>query len=469
MGLKAISIFGLGVQSKSSNVTAQKRVNMYLEISADADKNTVTAYGTPGLTRHASIGASPTRGMYALGDYIYVVNLGKLWQVNNAGVAVEKGTLLTTTGRVSMADNGSVGDQLMIVDGTYGYIYTVSTGAFAQITDVDFPGADTVTFNDGYFIVSKPATGQFYLSKSYDGTTWDALDFATAESNPDNVISVVADHGELIVFGDVSTEFWTNTGGADFPYSRTNGTAMEWGLAAIKTVARFDNSLIWLAKNRMGEVQVVRLNGYLPQRVSTTDIETILNSYSGISDATGFSYLMNGHPFYQLNFTSANESWLYDGLSNAWSQLKSGTGRHRAEMGTNYLGRTVVSDYENGKLYNLDSDAYTDDGEMIVSELITKHVFANLERYSISELQVDLESGVGLAVGQGSEPQIMLQVSKDGGHTWGAERWVSMGKIGEYAKRAKWNRLGQGRDWVFKLRISDPVKRVVLGAYVTGA
>lgn len=466
--MRHISILGLGTQSKSSNVTSQQRINMYLEIATDGDKNTVTAYGTPGLVQHASIGASPTRGMHTLGNYIYVVNLGKLWQVDNSGVAVEKGTLLTTTGRVSMADNGSVGDQIIIVDGTYGYIYTVSSGAFAQIADADFPGADTVTFNDGYFIVSKPDTGQFYLSGSYDGTAWDALDFATAESNPDNLISVVADHGELIAFGDVSTEFWTNTGSLDFPYSRS-GAAVEWGLAARWSVAKFDNSLIYLAKNRMGEVQVVRLNGYLPQRVSTTDIETIINSYSGISDATGFSYLMNGHPFYQLNFTSANESWLYDGASNAWSQLKSGTGRHRAEMGTNFLLRTVVSDYENGKLYNLDSDAYTDDGEMIVAELVTKHVFNNMERYSISELQVDLESGVGLSSGQGEDPQIMLQVSKDGGHTWGAERWVSMGKIGEYAKRAKWNRLGQSRNWTFRLRISDPVKRVVLGAYVTGA
>ncbi len=466
--MNPISIFGLGTQSKSPNVTAQKRINMYLEIAADGDKNIITAYGTPGLTQLSSIGASPNRGMHTLGNYIYVVNLGKLWRVDNAGVAVEKGTLLTTTGRVSIADNGSVGDQIIIVDGTYGYIYTVSTGAFAQITDVDFPGADTVTFNDGYFIVSKPNTGQFYLSGSYNGTTWNALDFATAESNPDNLIAVVADHGELIAFGDVSTEFWTNAGSLDFPYSRS-GAAVEWGLAARWSVAKFDNSLIYLAKNRMGEVQVVRLNGYLPQRVSTTDIETIINGYSGISDATGFSYLMNGHPFYQLNFTSANESWLYDGLSNAWSQLKSGTGRHRAEMGTNFLLRTVVSDYANGKLYNLDSETYTDDGEMIASELITKHVFSNLGRYTISELQVDLESGVGLSSGQGEDPQIMLQISKDGGHTWGAERWVSMGKIGEYTKRAKWNRLGQSRDWTFKLKISDPVKRAILGAYVTGA
>ena len=462
--MKPLSIFGLGVQSKSANVTAQKRVNLYLEMSADGDKTRVAAFGTPGLTLQSSRGGSACRGAHAIGDYLYVVNQGTFYQVDNAGVATSKGTLLTTSGFVSMDNNGT---QIMIVDGTYGYIYNIAAGTVTQITDPDFPGANHVTFNDGYFIVNEPDSGRFAISGSYDGLVWDALDYATAESNPDNLVRPIADHGELILMGEVSTEFWTNTGGLDFPYSRS-GAAIEWGIAARWSLAKFDNSLIWLAKNRMGEVQVVRLNGYTPQRVSTFDIETIFNSYSGVSDATGFSYLLNGHPFYQINFTSANASWLYDGASNCWSELKSGTGRHRAEIAANWLNRTVVCDYANGNIYNLDSDAYTDNGDMIVSELITKHVFAELEIYAISELQVDLEAGVGLATGQGSDPQIMLQISKDGGHTWSAERWVSMGKIGEYKRRAKWNRLGQSRDWVFKLRISDPVKRVLLGAYVTG-
>lgn len=462
--MRPISIFGLGVQSKSPNVTAQKRVNFYLEIQEDADKTRLVNYGTPGLTLHANPGANPTRGAHAIGNYVYVVNQNTLYQVDNAGIAIAKGTLLTMSGFVDMADNGT---QIMIVDGTYGYIYNIAAGTVTQITDPDFPGANHVTFNDGYFIVNKPNSGQFFISASYNGLAWDALDFATAESNPDNLVRAVADHGELILLGEVSTEFHTNSGGLDFPYTRS-GAAIEWGIAARWSLAKFDNSLIWLAKNRMGEVQVVRLNGYSPQRVSTFDIETIINSYSGVSDATGFSYLLNGHPFYQLNFTSANASWLYDGASNCWSELKSGTGRHRAELAVNYLNRTLVCDYSSGNIYNLDSDVYTDNGDMMVSELVSKHVFADLERYCISELQVDLEAGVGLATGQGSDPQIMLQISKDGGHTWGAERWISMGKIGEYKRRAKWNRLGQSRNWTFKIRISDPVKRVILGAYVTG-
>lgn len=463
--MKQIPIFGLGYKSTSANVTAQTRVNMYLEIVPDKDKTQAVAYGTPGLTLFADLGDTPFRCLHSLGDYVYGVHRGTFYQITNAGIATAKGTLLTTTGRCGIENNGL---QIMVVDGTYGYTYTIATDTFAQITYADFPGADTVAFNDGYFIVNKPSSGQFFLSGLYNGTTWDALDFATAESNPDNLVAVVADHGELILLGDVSTEFWSNTGSIDFPYTRMTGAAVEWGLAARWSVAKFDNSLIWLAKNRMGEVQVVRLSGYQPQRVSTFDIENIINGYSTVSDATGFSYLHNGHPFYQINFPTGGESLIYDGASNCWSKMVShGMTRHRAEIATYFLSRTIVSDSSNGRLYNIDGDVYTENGEEIVAEITTKHGTNGLERVFCAALQVDLEAGVGLATGQGSDPQIMMQISKDGGHTWGPERWRSMGKIGEYKARARWLRCGSARDFVFKLRISDPVKRVILGAYIT--
>ncbi len=438
---------------------------MYLERSDD--KGPVTAYGTPGLSLYAAIGDTPVRGMYQHGDDFYVVHRGTFYKVDGTGGGFHgKGTLLTTSGRVDMAHNTT---QIIIVDGANGYIYTIASEAFAQITHGDWPGADTVAFNDSFFIVNKPSTGQFYLSASYDGATWDAAMFATAESAPDNLVRVFVDHGELILFGDTTTEFWANTGALDFPYSKS-GPTQEAGLAARWSVARFDNSLIWLAKNRMGEAQVVRLNGYQLQRVSTFDIENIFNSYSTVLDATGFSYLHNGHPFYQINFSTAGESWLYDGAMDCWSQLKYGvSGRHRSEISVCFASDVKVSDYENGNIYTVSGDVYTDNGAPIYSELTGKHVFNGGERTSISDLWLDCETGVGTATGQGSNPQVMLQVSKDGGHNWGPERWASLGAIGNYTARAIWHRLGMAkRDWTFKIRISDPIKRVITGAWING-
>jgi hypothetical protein len=81
------------------------------------------------------------------------------------------------------------------------------------------------------------------------------------------------------------------------------------------------------------------------------------------------------------------------------------------------------------------------------------------------EIQLDVESGVGLdGTQQGTNPQAMLQFSDDGGHTWSNEKWTSMGLIGQTKLRAIWRRLGSSRDRVYRIKISDPVKVVLIGA-----
>lgn len=451
-----LNLFGIGLQGKSSNVTAQRRVNTYLEITPEQDKTKVVAYGTPGLQGFIDLGASPVRGMLAYGDYMYVVQGSTLWQINNAGVTTSLGSLSSSQGRVSMATNGTY---ILIVDGTEGRTYNINTATFATVSDADFPDtATTCSWQDGYFIVE---SGQrFYVSAVNDPTNWDALDFASAESNSDNIVHVVTDHGELILLGEVTTEFWSNSGALDFPYSRL--TTIEWGLAAKWSVAKFASSLVWLGKNRMGQAQVVLLNGYTPQAISTPELDSIINS-AGVSDASAFSYLLGGHPFYQI--TVGGRTWLYDGHSNAWSELQSGEGRHRAEIYTNFLGTHRVSDYEDGGIYILDPDTYTDNGETIIRKLASRHVF-DQGFLSVSELRVEFESGVGLSTGQGSEPYAMLRVSKDGGHNFGNIRTAPIGPIGEFKTRTVWRRLGKGRDWVFEVSVSDPIKFVVAGAWV---
>jgi hypothetical protein len=459
-----ISLFGIGQFGKSSNVTSQERLNCYLEVQPGDDRSKVAFYGTPGLILYKSFGETPIRGEYDKGDFVYVVHRGTFYEVNNAGVATARGTIGTTSGRVYMADNGV---QLMLIDGTLGYIYNFGTLAFTQITDVDFMGAASVTWMDGYFIVGVPNTQKFQISALYDGLTWDALDFSSAEANPDNIVRVFADNSNLYLFGSISTEFWSNTGATDFPYARISGGATEWGCGAINSITKYDNSVAFLAKNRMGEVMVARMNGYQPQKISTPELDHIINSYASVSDATTFAYLLGGHPMLQLNFPAAGESWLYDGLSQAWSKLKSyNVTRHRAEMGVSFLSKILVTDYANGNLYRLDANTYTDNGDPIEFELISRHVCNDDHRLIVSKLQIDMETGVGLATGQGSNPQVMLQVSKDGGHTWGVEQWCKLGAIGSFLQRAIWRRLGLARDFTFKIRITDPIKKVIFGASI---
>lgn len=459
--MNQIPLFGIGNAGRSVNVNAQERTNLYVEVNDDAEKHVLTLYPTPGKTSFVNFGGYPCRGAHQLGDFIYLVNRNKFWRVANDGTKTDLGTLDTVSGRVDMADNGA---QIIIVDGPNGYVYTVAGSTFAKITDADFPGGSSVTFISGRFVVTKPSSGEFWWSSLYDGTTWDGLDFATAESDPDNLVRVFAEGGQLAIFGEKTTEFWGESGSADAAFAKIQGAAIEWGLAARWSLAKFMDSLIFLRKNRLGQAQVCVMAGANAQPISNAQLEAQITSYGDVSDATGFTYMMNGHPFYQLTFPSANATWLFDGQSKSWSKLQSGAGRDRGEFGVQLLGGIFCTDFENGKLYKIEQDQFTDDGQIIAREFISRHQSAGDYTY-LPELWIEVEAGTGLQQGQGRDPQIMLQISRDGGKTWGNEMWRPIGKVGQYGRRAVWNRLGRARDWVFKVRVTDPVKVVFVAAW----
>lgn len=460
-------LFGTSQRGKSVHHTAQRRINLYGEMHQDADRAALVFYQRPGLELFTDgLGETAPRGMLGLKDKLYVVHRGTLYSIDNAAAITSEGTLDTASGRVDMATNGT---ELLIVDGTEGYIYESVADSFAKITDADFPVCSTCAYQGGFFIVPDEAQpGRFHVSSSYDGTAWDATEFATAEGFPDALVRVFVDHNEVFLFGTESTEIWSNIGALDFPYRRIDGASPEWGLAAKWSVARFNNTVAWLAQNRMGEVQVVQLQGYVPQRLSTPDLEYEINQYSDVADASALSYLAGGHPFYQLNFPTAGVSWAFDGLTGMWSQWEYATlgARHRAEFGASFQRKTFCADYEDGKIYKIDQDVLTDNGVSFAKELVSRHIFEE-DYTSIGRLWLDMETGVGTASGDGSDPQVMLSVSKDGGKSFGPERWVSAGKQGEYQDRALWRRLGRAYEWTFKVRMSDPVRMPVSAAWVS--
>lgn len=462
-GIEPIPMFGLGIEQKSRVATAQRRVNLYFERQSEPDRTMVVAYQTPGLgAPFVNFGDTKTRGVIwpPTSDFVFFVHRGTLYEVNNAGVATSRGTLSTTTGTVCMSENGT---QILIVDGTAGYIYNMGTNAFVTISDPQFPnGARTCSWLDGYFLAE--LNNQFYVSDYNDGTAWPG-DFGTAESNPDGIVRVVADHQNVHVFGAQSLEFWESNGNPDFPFGPIKGATQEWGLAARWSVAKFDDSLAILAQNRLGQVIAAIVRGYRIERISTHDLENKWSAFGSFSDAIGYSYMLDGHPMYVVSFPTGGESWLYDGSTQGWTQLISnGLTRHRSELHTNYLGRNYVTDYENGRVYPLSPTVYTDNGETIRWELVGRHVFDGYKKMGVDAFQLDMETGVGLDSGQGSDPQVMLKISHDGGRTWGAERWRSAGAVGEYKTRLIWRQCGRARDFVFWVAGSDPVKVAIMGA-----
>jgi hypothetical protein len=381
-------------------------------------------------------------------------------------VATFVGSLQTSSGQVSIADNGT---DAVIVDGSYGYVVNLTTYAFSQISSASFYGADIVDYLDDYFIFNRPNTEQFYIS-GIGATTFDALDFASAEGNPDMLVSLIVDHRELWLFGAESTDVFYNSGNVDFPIERQN-TTLEHGCAAKFSVAKIDNTVFWLGKDKLGQGTVWRAQGYTPVRIGTHALEFAIGGYSDISDAIAYTYQQEGHSFYVLTFPTANKTWVYDASTNLWHErayLKPSDGsmnRHRSNCHIFYNNLHMVGDWENGKIYALDMDYYSDNGDPMPAIRTGGHVTNPDALFMFwGELEVFLESGIGLQTGQGSAPIVQLDWSDDGGHTWSNRHNASMGAVGNYQTRARWQRLGRSRDRIPRITISDPVKRVIIGA-----
>lgn len=458
---------------RSVNADAQRCINLYPELNEmRTEKEGETGYlvKTPGLTTALTLPSSPTRGGYlASTGAFYAVGGNKLYLVSSSNTATEIGTLSTSVGLVSMADNGT---QIMIVDGQYGYIYNISTATFAQITDPDFPGADIVQFQDGYFIFNIPNSGRFGITELYDGTNVDGLDFATAEGAPDNIISLISAFREVWLFGDRSIEVFYNSGASSFPFQRIQGAFIEHGCAAKNSVLKLDNHIYWLGKDDKGQGIVYTNNGYQPVRISNHAVETAIQSYSSLADATAWSYQEDGHTFYCLNFTAGNATWVYDVTTQIWHERgywNKSTGayeRQKQEWHCFAYGYHYVGDYSSGKIFIQSSDYFDDAGDEIRWLRQSPHISSSLKMLKHTKLQLDMETGVGLSSGQGSDPLVSLQWSDDGGHSWSNEYFGSIGKIGETKARVIWRRLGRARDRVYRVFGSDPVKIAILGAEI---
>jgi hypothetical protein len=461
--MKPVPLFGDGVQSYSAVVTSQRRLNCFFDPRSDQDKTVAVLRGTPGTVKFVTLPTSPIRGMYVANGLMYVVAGAILYSVSSNGTITSLASLAAGTGIVSIADNGI---QLGIVDGTSGWTFTFAGNVLAKIVDANFPSnPSTIAFLNGRFIVNRGNTRQFYESASYDGATWTPVIFATKENYSDLLLAVEVLNGNLILWGAQSIEFWQDVGAAGVPQQRINGATQTWGLAAVWSRSKLNNSEIFLGQNPQGTIQVLMLNGYSPVRVSTSDIENLINSFSTLSDAVALTYTIEGHAMYQLTFPTAGRSFLYDATTNLWGEVQTGIAlltRHYGNLGVVFNTVNYMSDFSSGNIYRVDENTFTDNGTPIKRQVRTRHIRDGGNQFGISELFIDMETGVGLQMGQGQDPQIMLQTSKDGGRTYGYERWATLGKVGQYSvPRVIWRRMGMARDFVFQITMTDPVKFVI--------
>jgi hypothetical protein len=395
------------------------------------------------------------------------------------------GNISTSVGRVFIKDNalkvlGAGGNQLMIVDGVNGYIYNVSTGNFSVISGGGWPGNPiSLEQMDGYFIIASTDSMSAYCSDLYDGTTWNALAMSPINGTADTLLLPFNTHQNIAFIKNVTTEFWYDNGTspvAGFPFTRVPGMVIDYGTPAPASVARGDNSWFMLATQRNGDeacfIGAVEWNGTVPQIISPPGITYQMAHWSTLADAFGYCYSSEGHTFYVCTSPSSNQTFVYDSATQLWHERSAYTGspyeigRHVSNCYVNFNGLDLVGDYQSGNVYQMSSSVYEDNGQPLVSMRVSPHIFdkKHLDNVFISRLQIDMETGVGDPT-TNFNPAASLAKSRDGGNSFGPEAEASIGQAGNIV-RVVFRQLGYGRDMIFRLTMSAPTKRILLGAYV---
>ena len=445
-----------GYQHRSLPVSAQRVVNLFSEAQPETAKSRVVLLPTPGLVQFSTGPFAGCRGLHVMGDHLYaVIGIG-VFRVTDGGSSALLGTI-PGGGPVSM-DSDSAKLVIVVPETREGYVVDRASGSVTQIVDPDFGGATAVTVIDGYFVFASPNSTEFFHSAISDPTSYNAFDFASAEWQPDNLVTLARVGGELWLFGERSIEIWTNIGAVDFPFLRSSGGLVARGTVAPASVAVRSNTATWLGD----DLVVYTAAGAQPQRISTHAIEQAINGYSVVSDAEGWVYEQEGHAFYVLTFPAAEATWCYDFATGLWHERNSvGVGYWRAAWATPFAGHVIAGDASTGKLWRVEPAMPAEDGETII-RLATSAAFqAEARETFFSRLALEFQAGVGLTTGQGAAPVAWVSWSNDGGHTWSNPATVRLGAIGAYRARAELRRLGKARDRVFRVQWSDPVFTVL--------
>jgi len=467
-------------KSKSLSLSSQRLVNMYAEIEPQETRVGSGEQGSPialfecaGLRTLLTVPTyAPVHALKTMGNYLYAVVGNKLYQIDDSFTATLKGTIPLSSNKVRLSVNNTGIDLVVLAFNGSSWIYNSTADTFTQITDGDYQDASDVTSIDGYSVFSKLDSDQFFNSDLRVPSSYNALNFQTAEGEPDNLVAIRTVSGEIWNIGEKTIEIYRNVGGNPI-FARIDGTTIRIGCLTRDSVSVLDSedTIFWLGSDKM----IYAARGYKKQKISTFPIDQELESYSitELENCTSFTYSSEGHKYYVITFPDKERTFTFDLTTGLWHERESYDNnthkvtRWRANCSADFNGRRIMGDYQTGILYYLDNTYHKEGENRMIVKMVISPLFNSFLRTKVTALYVDIETGAGITSGEGSDPKLMLQISKDGGHTYGSEIWRDIGKIGEYRTRVKITPIGSSDNFTFKIAISDPIKRYVLGGYIS--
>lgn len=443
----------------SANGSA-RLINLFREQQGGEGTVDTPTHAVSGLSLFSTLTGGGIRAALAVENYLYVVAGRLLYRVDNAGASTLIGAI-ATDGPVYMGRNRANPTQIGIVSAGQFWVLTGLT--LTLNADLDLPAASSFAVLDGYGVL--PGYGnQFYITDTDNFTSIDALDFASAESSPDAIMRVAVRENEVVFFGADTVEWWRNTG-ETFPFGRI--TAKRIGCLSAGSVTRFAQTLAWVATDEDDNIFVAVMNGYDGQRISTHAVERTIRDDANRSSITATSWGEDGHTF--LAISGTDWTWVYDKATGLWHERQSyGSSKWRCNLVVAFAGKLIACDASEAKLYEMHRE-YTDEaGNPLVVEIIspTHHVFP--DRMQLDRVFIRAVVGQGAVPGDDSttDPQLSIQISRDGGATYSTERLISMGTGGQREKEITLSRFGRASrlGYTFKLSSSAAVARGFLDA-----
>lgn len=381
----------------------------------------------------------------------YAIIADGLYSFNGTALTL-LGTIGTVTGRCYMIFNDN--DEILISDGENGYVWDGS--AMSNLSMPDDAEVGSLAYLGGYGIIGVPDTGRFYITDLNDFKTVDSLNFATAESNADNLLRVFVDHNELWLFGPQSVEIWTQTSSADFPFAPATNAAMERGLAAALAVCAEDNTVFWLGD----DLVVYRADGYRPMRISTHPVERAIAAVPLAARNVSYMlvYTVEGHKFVTLVFPEYL-TLQFNVATGLWNRAETFGYDDWRVIGSN--GYSVPFLMTEGGICRPSFAINQDEGGVVSRRAISAPVHAEGRNIVVNSFWLDAQVGHS---GANKPANVMLRIARDG-ETFGNQRVRSLGEPGDYQRRAIWRGCGVGRRMVFEVSMTDDTPFIVMSTY----
>jgi hypothetical protein len=480
-GLKYGECIGSSYHLDDPKAASSTAVNCYPQ-KLDGDRWMMAS--APGMDALYTLGLGTWRGSKSLDDRWFAVKGSTLYEIGPAGEFTARGALASNSGYVGIAINQS---QVAIVDGPNLYIYNYSAQAFTTITSPGWLGSNDVHEIDGYFVFVDPDTDVFYISEIDDGTDLDALDFSTADSSPDAIITHRVNHRQLWLFGKSnSTEIWINTGNPAFPFERYQAYTLDVGCVGERAAVNAADTLFFVGKTDRGTGIVYMVQGNRPVRVSNSAVEQAIRDSTDATQISMWSYQVEGHEFVGLEIPGYEKTWVYDAALGEWHErgywAREGFGDGWSPLGlrfVTYFATTLGGAFEgthwagdmNGvAMFGLNRDSNLLRLDRMVRERTWPHIVKDsLEPTCFRGLELSMKTGVPVvspSPGESGPGVVTLEISNDGGASFGPPLPRQLGVTGRRMERVRWLNLGTTINRVFRIRCSSDVPFAIYSAAV---